>query len=97
MIVKDENMLACFVNAEQPPIKVKHICYYTSENIQSDMIDLMEVYEAHYPHPEAPQEAIIPLITTRLVKTARRLAYDGAHILLMEAHQKACRHIEVRE
>jgi hypothetical protein len=96
MIAQDENMLACFVNAEQPPIKVKHICYFTSPNIESDKINLNEVYEATYPHPEAPEDAVIMLTTTRLVKTMRRSAYDGAHILLMEAQQKACRYIEVR-
>lgn len=96
MIVQDEKMLACFVNAEQPPIKVKHLCYYAAPDIESDKINLVEVYEAHYPHPEAPEDAIISLITTRLVKTMRRSDYSAAHIVLMEAQQKACRYVEVR-
>jgi len=96
MVVQDEKMLACFVNSEQPPLKVKHLCYYTTPNIESDKINLMEVYEAHYPHPEAPDDAIIHLTTTRLVKTLRRSDYDCAHVVLMEAQQKACRYIEVR-
>ena len=94
MIAQDENMLACFVNCEQPPIKVRHICYYTTTN--DDKIDLHEVIEATYPHPEAPEDANILLTTTRLVKTVKRTSYHAAHLILMEAQQKACRSIEVR-
>jgi len=94
MIIKDENMLVAFVNAEQPPVKTKHICYYTDH--KGDEISLCEVYEATYPHPEAPQDAIIPVTRTRLIRTLKRLDYDAASLILMEAQQKACRMIEMR-
>lgn len=90
------NIQVCFVNAEQPPISVRHICYFTSQAFEIDEINLNEVYEATYPHPDAPDTAIVYLTTTRLVKTVKRSDYQGAHILLMEAQQKACRYVEVR-
>lgn len=93
MIVKDENMVAAFVNTQQAPIKIRHICYFTASN--GEDINLLEVFEATYPHPEAP-EASIPLTDIRLVKTINRSSYHAAHLVLMEAQQKVCRTIEVR-
>ena len=95
MMVKDDTTLVAFVNSEQPPIKTRHICYYATDAGNGE-INLCEVFEATYPHPEAPQDAVIPVIDYRVVKTVRRQQYQAAHIVLMEAQQKACRTIEVR-
>jgi hypothetical protein len=95
MIVKDDHTLVAFVNSDQPPIRTKHICYFTSSN--GDDINLCEVFEATYPHPEAPEDAVIPVIDMRVVKTLKRTHYQAAPLVLMEAQQKTVRTIEVRQ
>ena len=48
----------CFVNSEEPPLKVKHICYFTTRD--GDGFVLWELVEEYFPHPDAPDEAILP-------------------------------------
>ena len=95
MIVQNDKITACFVNSEVPPVKTEHICYYT-QSLEPDTIDLMQVVKETYPHPEAPDNAIVELITTKLVKRERVRDTLAAHIVLMKAQQEVCRTIEQR-
>jgi hypothetical protein len=93
MIVKDENTLVAFVNSNQPPIRTKHICYFTADRGEEG-IALCEVIENTYPHPEAPEDAVIPVIDTRVVKIVKRTNYQAAPLILLEANQQTVRMIE---
>ena len=70
------------------PLKTKHICFYTTKD--HDEITLMEMIEEVYPHPDAPQEAVIQLITYRVICSHTRTTERAANMVLLEAAQKAC-------
>lgn len=46
-----------FVNTKDSPIKTKHICYFTKS--ESHLYELYEVVEEYFPHPDAPDDALI--------------------------------------
>jgi hypothetical protein len=81
-------MQVCFVNTDQLPLETKHVCFYTKSS--DDEIQLMEVYEETYPHPDAPNEGIVKLTTTRCVRSYKRTEFRAATTILLEASQKAC-------
>lgn len=81
-------MQAVFVNSEDMPIKTEHVCYFTT-NEESGDISLCEVVYEHYPHPDAPQDAIIKLTTTKHICTHSRTSQRGAQLVLMEASQES--------
>lgn len=46
-----------YVNTEDPPLKTKHICYFTeSEGME---YELYEVVEEYFPHPDAPDDFMV--------------------------------------
>ena len=47
-----------FVNTEDPPLKVKHICYFTKQD--GEKLKLCEVVEEYHPHPDVPSDILIP-------------------------------------
>lgn len=76
-------------------VKERHICYFVSRDGNS--ISLEEVVERCYRHPEAPNDAFIPVTETRVVKTLNVLDNEAGVLLLMEANQKAILHQEKRK
>jgi hypothetical protein len=70
-------------------VKEKHICYFTTNGLEENTIRLEEVVERFYKHPQAPEDAIIPVIETRVIKVCNRNSMEAAVLLLMEANQKA--------
>lgn len=57
-------MYACFVNSEEKPVSVKHICWYATKVQDSDgmFLQLCEVVEETYKHPDAPDDAFVKKI-----------------------------------
>jgi hypothetical protein len=47
-----------FVNTEDPPLKTKHICYFTKS--EGTEYELYEVVEEYFPHPDAPDYCMLP-------------------------------------
>ena len=57
-----------FINTEVPPTNARVICYYVTKT--SSMEPELEVYavmEYQYPHPEAPNEAMLTVMRTDFV------------------------------
>ena len=94
-VLKNENMLVAFVNTELHAQKIRHICYFTQG--EGEEITLCQTYEATYPHPTAPESAVVQVIQTRSLRTMKRSDYKAAHLLLLEANQKNCRSMEVSQ
>lgn len=86
------NTVCAFINIDQTPISTHHICYFTKDEGQE--ISLMQVVEETYPHPDASEHAVLTITRVRTVKTRKRIEFNAAHFLLMEAQQKTCRAIE---
>lgn len=74
-------------------VKERHICYYAET--KSEQIELLEVVECFYKHPQAPDDAIIPVIETRMVARMHRNDFEAGSSVLLEANQKAV-HLQFR-
>ena len=59
MIVENDKMLVAWVNTEQKPIKVEHICYYPVDG--GENVRLCQVVREYYPHPTHPEYAQVCL------------------------------------
>lgn len=46
-----------FVNTVDSPFKTRHICYFTRGD--GEKFELCEVVEEYYPHPDAPDDAMV--------------------------------------
>lgn len=68
-IIQTDEMVACFVNTEQPPIRKKHICF----NVKVEGYDcvLSRIDKYYYPHPSAPDTATICVVRETFVKSMR--------------------------
>lgn len=85
---------ACFVNTDQTPIKTQHVCFYTQAN--GNRIGLHEVYIETHNHPDAPEDAIVNITLTRLVREYNRVDNRAAPAVLLEAAQKNCNQMLTR-
>lgn len=83
----------CFVNTEDVPVRVEHVCYYTRDDGDNG-ITLHEVIQEFYKHPQAPNDALIPLITTRRVTSCNRLSERASPLVVLEAMQKTVKSME---
>ena len=82
-----ENVL---INITAEPIKVNHISWFTVKDNIKDEIELFEVIELFYPHPDAPEHATIQQLDTRFVKKVSRLRLrDACNLILLEAALEA--------
>lgn len=89
--INESNFQAAFINTTCSPKTEKHICYYTQpENFN---LICFEVYEAHYPHPDAPDCVVIPITLIRRVDSKSRFAPEAGHLVLLEATQNDCHQI----
>lgn len=78
-----------FVNTDQQPKSVRHICWYTADG-GSGTIKLCEVIEEEYPHPDCPVHATVRIIRTKCIKTFLRSEFRAAPAIVMEAAQRLC-------
>jgi hypothetical protein len=88
-------MQVCFVNTDQIPLSTKHLSFFASKD--ADNIHLHEVVEETYPHPEAPECAVIQLITTRFIEQFSRLDKRASAAILLEAAQNQCMYQKIAE
>ena len=86
----------CFVNTDQIPIKTQHVCFYTRVGSDSNKISLLEVYIETYPHPDAPEDAVVSVTQTRVIKEYNRVDNKAASSVLLEAAQKNCEQLLIR-
>lgn len=87
--------VCCFVNSEEPPIDERHICYYV-RNRSSEELDLMEIVELKYPHPEAPMNAFVTVNVDRVVKTVSKHKYEASDLILLQAIQTTVRRLALK-
>lgn len=83
--IVSKNIIACFVNSEELPVKTEHICFYPKEKIVHGQIqvEVYEVVEEYYKHPQSPENCLIVQIKTRYIKTiSHGKLYPAALILL---------------
>ncbi len=77
---------------ENPPKKTKHICFYVQKKQNfggEDTLQLLEIVEEFYPHPQAPDDALVPLYNIHLVKELRKSDPEAAVLVLLEANEKS--------
>lgn len=76
-----------FINTEQEPIKIKHICFYTE--LSGHEVLLYKVEEFTYPHPDTDMMNI-SVIKSRLVGTKKQNEFEAApYMILHYAQQNA--------
>ena len=68
-----------FVNNETPPIKTKHICYFT-KSVKFEL-ELYEVVEEYFPHPDAPDDCMIQCIKVYHRDTQKLTNFKGSPLL----------------
>lgn len=82
-------MQVAFVNTDDMPIEVKHVCFFSKRDKTShDSISLFEIVDEKYPHPEAPDDAFIWLTTTRCLGSYKINGERAAPLLLLEHAQQ---------
>ena len=80
-------MQVCFVNTDDLPVEVQHVCFYTRKD--GDKITLIEVIREKYPHPEAKEDAFVWFTTERNLFCCKTNAERAANLLLLENAQSA--------
>jgi hypothetical protein len=77
-------MNACFVNSDNPPLKVENICKYVS--IEKDIVKIYALHSVDrlfYPHPDAPEHAIVSVIEDKVVKRVKEYDSDVSELILL--------------
>jgi len=65
----------CFVNTEQEPLETKHVCWHVRD--KENNLELVEVVEEFYPHPDAPDIARVSLLVEHVVHEVKKLSVLG--------------------
>lgn len=77
-----------WVNTDNVPIKTEHVCFATSRGGEhNNEITLVEYLREYHPHPEAPEDATIYVLTSRNVRTYKVTDKRAAAALVLEAAQ----------
>lgn len=89
MILSNDDLVCCFVNSSQEPIREEHVCFYVQPAVmhKEKYLQLIEVIKKFYPHPEAPTDMMVELLTTRVVKTIKKDTSEAASLILLQAAQ----------
>ncbi len=84
---------------EEQKIKEKHIAWYTRpSNLEYNSIDLVEIIEVTYKHPDAPDHATILQLEEKYIKTISRTQRSKVgHLELLENAQTVVTTIEEKE
>lgn len=91
-------MTCAFVNTDQYPLSVKHICYYATSSYKDGekKIHLWEVVDETYPHPDVPENSVINVIKTHLIRTMKADNLNAAPIIILEAAEETVKILEKR-
>lgn len=71
-----------FVNTEQKPIYTRHLCFKVTAI--EEAVALVEVYREYFPHPDAPNESTVSVVTTRMIHSYKRTDPQAAAVLMLE-------------
>jgi hypothetical protein len=88
-------MKTILINSESLPIKTRHISFYVRKT--GDNLELFEVEDCFFPHPDAPDDAFVQRIETRLVKEARIETKEAAPLFLLWNAQENVRLSLIKE
>lgn len=81
----DQTCMIIVINSD--PVSESHICWFTRREKQ--LIELHEVVNVVYNHPQAPDCATINVIETRLREIMQITDAKAANAILLEASQTA--------
>lgn len=73
------------------PISEKHISWFTN-CYSSTHVELREVVERTYQHPEAPEYATVKMIEIKCHSSFNRLGVDAGVVVLLEASLNSVSH-----
>jgi len=71
------------------PVSEKHISWFTKDGNKGNEIELYEVVERMYPHPQVPEHATIAVMGIKSIGSFKRTGLDGATSVLLEASLNA--------
>lgn len=77
------------INITTEPISEKHIAWFTKDGNKGNEIELYEVVEHMYPHPQVPEHATIAVMGIKSIGSFKRTSLDGATSVLLEASLNA--------
>ena len=73
---------------EEQKIKEKHIAWYTRPSLEPNCIELIEIIEVTYKHPDAPDHTTILQLEEKYIKTINRSQRSKVgHLELLENTQ----------
>ena len=73
-------------------IAERHLCWYTQDNV--DSINMFEVVERTYKHPQCPEHATTVVTEVKCVGRFKRSEGKAATLILLEAAQNAVSEIQ---
>lgn len=80
-------ILLTICNTPEDVVSTKHICYYAKS--EGPDIVLYEVVEVCYKHPQAPEDAVVPVIEVHVSKKVKKVDPEAAAWILLEASEKS--------
>lgn len=84
-------MSTLMLNITSQPRSVKHIGYVVKASPHPRHLRLIEVVEAQYPHPQAPDDANVQMIEEHVIGDYLESSVIGSNLLLLRAAQTATR------
>jgi hypothetical protein len=78
-----------FVNTEDCPLKTEHICYFTKGDGME--IELHEVVEEYFPHPDAPDDLMVQCIKVYCRDKQRLTNYKSGLLMQSSAMENTLR------
>lgn len=79
------------INNEKPPLKVRHVCWFTQPN--GDEINLNELVECFYDHPDAQGHAMFPVYEVWHRQTLLRSEWRASSSVILESAQTTIAHL----
>ena len=80
------------INPTQEPTKIVHIAWFPGNTNDPDNITLCELVQEIYPHPDAPNTAVLTRLDIKNHGTYSRRDIMSAPLILLEAAQNNIQH-----
>ena len=81
-------MQCCFVNTEQKPVKIRRMGMYAYSKHENDIL-VSEWCEVFYPHPDAPEDALVsiyrPLPVTHPVGSDKLIVFAINAVMALDS------------
>lgn len=72
------------LNVTGDPIKKKHISWRVERDTTHNTITLYEIQECHYPHPQAPDQALIQRLEENCLLQVPLNSFEAASLQILE-------------